>query len=152
MHTFTRLTFTTLLANPGDDRLSVLLLSPENRIWHFMQTVSNGFDFSYKSSPYDLTFHANCLHYRQFAWNVISWFLGENKKNISVCLLLKSLPRVLSVKQLIYMVNKVFVSISNKIIITLVQKQKMHTWVSAVDIDDKQGIYQFAADPPSHEK
>ena len=28
----------------------------------------------------DLTFHANCLQWRQFAWNVRSCFLGKNKK------------------------------------------------------------------------
>ena len=32
----------------------------------------------------DLTFHANCLHWRQFAWNANSCFL-EKKKNISKC-------------------------------------------------------------------
>ena len=47
----------------------------------------------------DITFHANCLLRRQFAWNVISCFLGKNKKNVSKCHLLKILPRVLSVKE-----------------------------------------------------
>ena len=46
----------------------------------------------------DLAFHANCLQWRQFAWTAKSCFLGKNKKNISVCHLLKILPRVLSVK------------------------------------------------------
>ena len=46
----------------------------------------------------DLTFHANCLLRKQFAWNVKSFFLGKIKKNISKCRLLKILPRVLSIK------------------------------------------------------
>ena len=29
-----------------------------------------------------LTFHANCLHWRQFAWNVETCFLGKIRKNI----------------------------------------------------------------------
>ena len=44
------LTFTTLLANSADDKLMILFL-----IFPTQQ---------------DLTFHANCLHWRQFAWNV----------------------------------------------------------------------------------
>ena len=48
-------------------------------------------------SKQDLTFHANCLLRRQFAWNVKSCFLGKIRKNISKCHLLKILPRVLSV-------------------------------------------------------
>ena len=47
----------------------------------------------------DLIFHANCLHWRQFAWNIKSCFLGKIRKNISLCHLLKNLPRVLCVKQ-----------------------------------------------------
>ena len=46
----------------------------------------------------DLTFQANCLLRRQFAWNVKSCFLGKIRKNISKCHLLKILPIVLSVK------------------------------------------------------
>ena len=38
----------------------------------------------------DLTFHANCLHQRQFAWNVKTYFLGKIRKNISICHLLKT--------------------------------------------------------------
>ena len=75
----------------------------------------------------DLIFHANCLQWRQFAWNVKTCFLsyfsqktgfdilcklspmeticmkcqnpfsGKDQKNISICYLLKILPRVLSV-------------------------------------------------------
>ena len=30
----------------------------------------------------DLTVHVNCLHWKQFAWNFKSCFLGKNKKNI----------------------------------------------------------------------
>ena len=44
------------------------------------------------------TFHANCLHWRQFAWKFESCFLGKVRKNISKCCPLKILPRVLSVK------------------------------------------------------
>ena len=46
----------------------------------------------------DLTFNANCLHWRQFVWNDKSYFLEKIRKNISKCHLLKILPRVLSVK------------------------------------------------------
>ena len=70
-------TFTTLWAFSADDKLIILfLILPRKQ---------------------DLTFHANCLLRRQFAWNVKSCFLGKNKKNISKCRLLKILPRVLSV-------------------------------------------------------
>ena len=63
----------------------------------------------------DLTFHANCLCWRQFACNVKTCFMGtlvtirmkcknlfsgKNKQNISKCCLLKFLPRVLSVKKM----------------------------------------------------
>ena len=46
-----------------------------------------------------MTFHANCLQWKQFAWNVKSCFLGKIRKNISKCRLLINFPRVLSVKQ-----------------------------------------------------
>ena len=72
----------------------------------------------------DLTFHANCLHWRQFAWNVKFLFFpmetmcmkyqipfspmeicmkcqilfcGENQTNVSILMLLKIIPRVLSI-------------------------------------------------------
>ena len=41
-----------------------------------------------------------CLHWRQFAGNVKSYFLGKLRKNISVRRLLKILPSMLSVKRL----------------------------------------------------
>ena len=38
---FGKLIFTTLWANSADDKLvPFFLIFPENRIWHFMQTVS----------------------------------------------------------------------------------------------------------------
>ena len=36
----------------------------------------------------DLIFHANCLHQRQFAWNVMSYFLGKIRKISPICRLL----------------------------------------------------------------
>ena len=67
-------TFTTLWATSADNKLMIFFLFfPENRIWHFMQTVS-------------------------IAWNTKMWFLEIIKKNISICRLLKILPNVLSVK------------------------------------------------------
>ena len=33
--------------------------------------------FLFFSRKQDLTFHANCLHWRQFAWNVKSCFIGK---------------------------------------------------------------------------
>ena len=44
----------------------------------------------------DLTFYANCLHWRQFAWNVKSSFLG---KNISTLSSVEFAHRVVKVKQ-----------------------------------------------------
>ena len=43
-----------------------------------------------------LTFHANCLHEKQFAWNVKGHFWRKTKKKISKCCLPKILPRLLS--------------------------------------------------------
>ena len=54
--------------------------------------------FSYFPRKQPLTFHANCLPRRQFAWSVKAYFLEKNKKSISICRLLKILPRVLSIK------------------------------------------------------
>ena len=44
------------------------LFFPENRIWHYMQIVSN----------------EDNLHWRQFAWVCQNLFSEENKKNISI--------------------------------------------------------------------
>ena len=56
------------------------LFFPENRIWHFMQTVSKktGFDISCKFSPYE-TICIKCQ-------NPVSW--GKNKKISPICRLL----------------------------------------------------------------
>ena len=43
------------------------------------------------------TFHANCLPWRQFEWNLKACFMGKIRKNISICHLLKNLPFVLSI-------------------------------------------------------
>ena len=46
------LTFTTLWANSADNNLVILFLFfPENRIWHFMQTVSIGDNLHEISNP-----------------------------------------------------------------------------------------------------
>ena len=45
----------------------------------------------------DMTFHANCLLWRQFAWTVKSCFLGKIRKISSIYHLLK-MPRVVKVK------------------------------------------------------
>ena len=47
-----------------------------------------------------LTFHANCLHWRQFAWKVKSCFLGKIRKNIISLLPIELAQRVVKVKQL----------------------------------------------------
>ena len=74
--------------------------------WHFNLYHSSGI-FSRRQTDdiffifprkQDLTFHANCLLRRQFAWNVKFCFLGKIRKNISKCRLVEILPRVLSVK------------------------------------------------------
>ena len=76
--------FTTLSTNSAGNKLVIFFLFFwENRIWLFMQIVST---------------HANCLQWRQFAWNVKFCFLRKIRKNISICCLLKFLPRMLSVK------------------------------------------------------
>ena len=70
------LTFTTLLANSADNKLENFLIFPRKQ---------------------DLILYANCLHWRQFAWNAKSWCLGKIRKKNIRCLL-KILPRVLSLK------------------------------------------------------
>ena len=59
------LIFTSPWANTLDDTLKVFFIFPGKQ---------------------DLTFYANCFHWRQFAWNEMSKssFRGKNKKNISV--------------------------------------------------------------------
>ena len=44
----------------------MILFFPKNTIWHFMQIIS-----------YWGSLHADCLLWRQFAWNVRSYFLGK---------------------------------------------------------------------------
>ena len=67
------LTFTTLWTKPADDRRQI------------------GDIFSRKQ---DLTLHANCLHWRQFAWNFKTCFLGKIRK---IFQLSENFPRMLSV-------------------------------------------------------
>ena len=46
------LTFTTLYANSADDKLMIFfLISPGNRIWHFIQIVSIGDNLHEMSNP-----------------------------------------------------------------------------------------------------
>ena len=66
----------------------------------------------------DLTFHANW----QFAWTVRSCFLGKIRKISSISHLLTILPRVLSVKYLLYKLYK--------ICRTQIQVAKLHTRLS----------------------
>ena len=58
--------------------------------------------FSYCSGKQDLTFHANGLHWRQFAKKCQNPFSGKNKRIISTCLLLKILPGMLSINDYKY--------------------------------------------------
>ena len=61
---------------------------PENRIWHFIQTVSIGLGMTYHilfygkhfSQEQDLTFHANCLQWRQFWTTYQILFYGKIRK------------------------------------------------------------------------
>ena len=55
-----KLTFTTLWAFSADDKMMLFFL--------------------FFPRKQDLTFHANCLRRRQFAWNVKSCFLGKIRK------------------------------------------------------------------------
>ena len=64
----------------ADDILKYFFVfSPEHRFW---------------------LFYGNCLHERQFAWNVKSCLLGKNKKKISVCVIcwIRIEQRVVKVK------------------------------------------------------
>ena len=49
-----------------------------------------------------MIFRANCLLRRQFAWHVRAYFLGKIRKISSICLLLKFLPSMLSIKHLLF--------------------------------------------------
>ena len=92
---------TTLLANSADDELMIFF-------FFFIQKIV--FDISCKLAPFIWqclisprkqvsTFHANCLHSSQFAWNVKNCFLGKIRFFFSKCRLLKILPRMLRIKQ-----------------------------------------------------
>ena len=59
------LTITTLWADSAKDKLIIY-------IYFFCFPSKQG-----------LTFHANCLHWRQFAWNVKTCFLEKKKTNIA---------------------------------------------------------------------
>ena len=59
--------------------LVLLPAQPLPHAGHFQQTT-NWWYFSYFPRKLDLTFHANCLLRRQFAWNVISCFLRKIRK------------------------------------------------------------------------
>ena len=48
------------------------------------------------SRKQDLTFHANCLHLRQFAWNAKSCFLGKIKKIFQYVISWKFYPECLA--------------------------------------------------------
>ena len=56
-------------------QLNILIL------WVKLSTDSIFLIFPQKEQ--DLTFHADCFHWRQIAWNVKSCFLGRNKKDIA---------------------------------------------------------------------
>ena len=90
---------------------------PLPRLGLFSRRQINGIFLTFPGKQ-DLTFHAKCLQWRQFAWNAKSCFPGKvrkimgticmkcqilfsrkSKKNISKCRLLKILPRVLSVNK-----------------------------------------------------
>ena len=49
--------------------------------WLIQQTT-NWWYFSNFARKQDLTFHANCLHRRQFAWNIKSCCLGKIRKAV----------------------------------------------------------------------
>ena len=74
---FFSLSFATLWANAADDKL----------IFFWFYSDKKRFDISCKLSPMETI----CIKYQ-------IWLLGKNKTNISKCYLLKTLPRVLSVK------------------------------------------------------
>ena len=70
------LTLTTLWADSADDKLIIFFLFfLANWIWHFIQ-MKCLIQFSRKNKK----LHANCLLKRQFAWSVISNFLGKIRK------------------------------------------------------------------------
>ena len=73
------LTFTTLRANSADNKLMIFFLFfPENR----------------------MTFHANYLHWRQFAWNVKFRFLGKRRKIFQYIVCWKFYPKPVLLMQI----------------------------------------------------
>ena len=46
-----KLTYTTLWANLWDNKLMIVVFFPENKLWHFMQTVSRGDSLHKISKP-----------------------------------------------------------------------------------------------------
>ena len=111
---YSTLAFTTLWAYSADDKLWIffLILFPPRK--------------------WALTFHANCLWWRQFAWNVKVEFLGKNMRNIPRCHLLKFISSMLSIRTdmvsniaVIDLWNELVETIeANK---TLVERQRMLT-------------------------
>ena len=91
----------------NENQNNINLLPPS---WLIQQTTNGWYSFFIFPRKQDLAFHANCLRWGQFAWNVkfCCYFLfiffffekkKQNNKNILICRLLKFLCWVLSVKE-----------------------------------------------------
>ena len=63
------------------------------------QQTANWWYFFMFPRKQDLTFHANCLLWRQFAWKVNSFFRGKIRKKFQNVLCWNFLPKVLSVNE-----------------------------------------------------
>ena len=61
--------------------------------------------FLFFPNKQDLTFHANCLQWSQFAWNIKSCFLGKIRKNIISLWSAELAKRVVKVKDNLIMLN-----------------------------------------------
>ena len=85
------LTFTTLWVNSADNKLMIFCFPPPPPL----PPPRTGFDISCKLSPVE-TIYMKCQNL----------FSGKNKKNISVCCLLKSLPRMLSAESQFYVYSR----------------------------------------------
>ena len=93
--------------------------------YHYLGIVSRwqvGDIFLIFPRKQNLTFHANCLHWRQFAWNVKTRFLGKRRKIFQNVICWKFYPECLAIKHFQWTVQFIFLMISVKIHVTKLPK------------------------------
>ena len=76
-----------------------------------------------------LTFHADCLSRRPFAWAAKPYFLGKNNKYISKCCPLKFTPRMLISGKKKYITTCIFFSIFYRNYYYIILQQKHNSRV-----------------------